>query len=50
MTVFGVILSFAAYALLFLLCLAAVAFLGYCLYIKYLHMKFDHIPGPPRER
>uniref|UniRef100_A0A8C6SL71 Cytochrome P450 family 46 subfamily A member 1 n=1 Tax=Neogobius melanostomus TaxID=47308 RepID=A0A8C6SL71_9GOBI len=27
-----------------------VAFLGYCIYIKHLHLKYDHIPGPPRQR
>ncbi|XP_036406286.1 cholesterol 24-hydroxylase-like [Megalops cyprinoides] len=26
-----------------------LAFVVYCLYIKYIHMKYDHIPGPPRD-
>ncbi|XP_020781675.2 cholesterol 24-hydroxylase-like isoform X1 [Boleophthalmus pectinirostris] len=30
------------------LCVFFFAFLGYCLYIKYQHLKYDHIPGPPR--
>ncbi|CAL1586034.1 unnamed protein product [Knipowitschia caucasica] len=34
--------------LLLPLCVVLLAFLGYCLYIKYLHLKYDHIPGPPR--
>uniref|UniRef100_A0A8C4HWL6 Cytochrome P450, family 46, subfamily A, polypeptide 1, tandem duplicate 2 n=1 Tax=Dicentrarchus labrax TaxID=13489 RepID=A0A8C4HWL6_DICLA len=38
-----------AQALLFLLFLGFIAFLGYCLYIKHIHMKYDHIPGPPRD-
>ncbi|KAM7368179.1 hypothetical protein PAMP_014425 [Pampus punctatissimus] len=29
--------------------LLRTTFLGYCLYIKYIHMKYDHIPGPPRD-
>uniref|UniRef100_A0A7N8Y7D9 Cholesterol 24-hydroxylase n=1 Tax=Mastacembelus armatus TaxID=205130 RepID=A0A7N8Y7D9_9TELE len=37
------------YALVFLVFLLFVAFLGYCLYIKHIHMKYDHIPGPPRD-
>ncbi|XP_073434076.1 cholesterol 24-hydroxylase-like [Dendrobates tinctorius] len=36
-------------ALLLLLGLAAVFFLLYCAYIQYIHMKYDHIPGPPRD-
>ncbi|XP_070704854.1 cholesterol 24-hydroxylase-like [Pempheris klunzingeri] len=49
MAVFSVILGWAAHALVFLLFLGFIAFLGYCLYIKHTHMKYDHIPGPPRE-
>ncbi|CAL8315767.1 unnamed protein product [Merluccius merluccius] len=37
------------YAFFGLFLLIAVAFLGYCLYIKHIHMKYDHIPGPPRD-
>ncbi|XP_077125692.1 cholesterol 24-hydroxylase-like [Ranitomeya variabilis] len=36
-------------ALLLLLGLAVVFFLLYCAYIQYIHMKYDHIPGPPRD-
>ncbi|XP_073498329.1 cholesterol 24-hydroxylase-like [Phyllobates terribilis] len=36
-------------ALLLLLGLVAVCFLLYCAYIQYIHMKYDHIPGPPRD-
>ncbi|XP_062374859.1 cholesterol 24-hydroxylase-like [Sardina pilchardus] len=28
---------------------AFVAFVGFVLYTKYVHRKFDHIPGPPRK-
>uniref|UniRef100_A0A8C6NK47 Cholesterol 24-hydroxylase n=1 Tax=Nothobranchius furzeri TaxID=105023 RepID=A0A8C6NK47_NOTFU len=33
----------------FLVIVLFIAFLGYCLFIKYIHMKYDHIPGPPRD-
>uniref|UniRef100_A0AAQ6A1N0 Cholesterol 24-hydroxylase n=1 Tax=Amphiprion ocellaris TaxID=80972 RepID=A0AAQ6A1N0_AMPOC len=39
----------ASQALLFLLLMLFIAFLGYCAYIKYTHLKYDHIPGPPRD-
>uniref|UniRef100_A0A8D0CDN1 Cholesterol 24-hydroxylase n=1 Tax=Scleropages formosus TaxID=113540 RepID=A0A8D0CDN1_SCLFO len=26
-----------------------VIFACYCMYVKYIHMKYDHIPGPPRD-
>uniref|UniRef100_A0A672ZQI4 Cholesterol 24-hydroxylase n=1 Tax=Sphaeramia orbicularis TaxID=375764 RepID=A0A672ZQI4_9TELE len=39
----------AAHVLTFLFFLLFVAFLVYCLYIKYRHIKYDHIPGPPRD-
>ncbi|XP_042359175.1 cholesterol 24-hydroxylase-like [Plectropomus leopardus] len=45
MAIFCTILSWAA---VFLLFLVFVTFLGYCVYVKYIHMKYDHIPGPPR--
>ncbi|XP_053193219.1 cholesterol 24-hydroxylase-like [Scomber japonicus] len=48
MAVSRVFLNWATEALLYLLILVFIAFLGYCLYIKYTHMKYDHIPGPPR--
>ncbi|KAM9339329.1 cholesterol 24-hydroxylase-like [Symphorus nematophorus] len=49
MAVFSIILSWTAQVLIVLLLLLFVAFLGYCLYVKYIHMKYDHIPGPPRD-
>uniref|UniRef100_UPI0037E73802 cholesterol 24-hydroxylase-like isoform X2 n=1 Tax=Semicossyphus pulcher TaxID=241346 RepID=UPI0037E73802 len=49
MAVLHIILSWAAHALLFLLGLAFIGFLGFCLYIKHIHDKYDHIPGPPRD-
>ncbi|XP_078516276.1 cholesterol 24-hydroxylase-like isoform X2 [Lissotriton helveticus] len=38
-----------SWLLLVVLSVAAFAFLLYCCYLKYIHMKFDHIPGPPRD-
>ncbi|XP_069559236.1 cholesterol 24-hydroxylase-like [Brachyistius frenatus] len=49
MAFFSVLSSIVGQALIFLLVLLFVAFLGYCLYIKHIHMKYDHIPGPPRD-
>ncbi|CAJ1077233.1 cholesterol 24-hydroxylase-like [Xyrichtys novacula] len=49
MAVFQLLLGYSAQILMFLLGLAFFAFLGYCLYIKHLHDKYDHIPGPPRD-
>uniref|UniRef100_A0A671V807 Cholesterol 24-hydroxylase n=1 Tax=Sparus aurata TaxID=8175 RepID=A0A671V807_SPAAU len=46
MAVFHMILGWTAQALMFVLFLLFLAFLGYCLYLKHLHMKYDHIPGP----
>ncbi|KAM4662408.1 cholesterol 24-hydroxylase-like [Discoglossus pictus] len=34
---------------LLLLVLALICFLLYCGYLHYIHMKYDHIPGPPRD-
>ncbi|KAK7907138.1 hypothetical protein WMY93_015750 [Mugilogobius chulae] len=45
----SVLWSWLPHALLFSLCVFFVAFLGYCLYIRHLHLKYDHIPGPPRK-
>nr|XP_057934149.1 cholesterol 24-hydroxylase-like [Doryrhamphus excisus] len=39
----------ALHALAVLLVVLLVALLGFCVYLKYVHMKYDHIPGPPRE-
>ncbi|XP_059211920.1 cholesterol 24-hydroxylase-like [Centropristis striata] len=46
MAIFHFSLSSTAMFVLFLI---FIAFLGYCLYVKYTHMKYDHIPGPPRD-
>uniref|UniRef100_A0A3Q4I3H1 Uncharacterized protein n=1 Tax=Neolamprologus brichardi TaxID=32507 RepID=A0A3Q4I3H1_NEOBR len=43
------LLTSALQALTFLFFLLIVAFLAYCLYVKHIHMKYDHIPGPPRD-
>uniref|UniRef100_A0A8C6KRX7 Cytochrome P450 family 46 subfamily A member 1 n=1 Tax=Nothobranchius furzeri TaxID=105023 RepID=A0A8C6KRX7_NOTFU len=39
---------FGVKAVLILMFLLFISFLGYCFYIKYIHMKYEHIPGPPR--
>ncbi|XP_037541671.1 cholesterol 24-hydroxylase [Nematolebias whitei] len=49
MAFFQLLLSFFSKALLILSVFLFIAFLIYCLYVKYIHMKYDHIPGPPRE-
>ncbi|XP_041661038.1 cholesterol 24-hydroxylase-like [Cheilinus undulatus] len=49
MAVFHFILSWAAQILILLLILSCFAFLGFCCYIKHIHDKYDHIPGPPRD-
>uniref|UniRef100_A0A8C7JUS1 Cholesterol 24-hydroxylase n=1 Tax=Oncorhynchus kisutch TaxID=8019 RepID=A0A8C7JUS1_ONCKI len=38
-----------SYLLICLLGLIFITFLCFCLYIKYIHLKYDHIPGPPRD-
>lgn len=32
------------------LALCLLAFGLYCCYVKYIHARYDHIPGAPRER
>nr|XP_013999265.1 unnamed protein product [Salmo salar] len=49
MTLFHLIASWIGYLLMCLLGLILIAFLIFCLYIKYIHLKYDHIPGPPRD-
>ncbi|XP_073433811.1 cholesterol 24-hydroxylase-like [Dendrobates tinctorius] len=41
--------SFIMGAVILLLILVSICFLLYCGYIYYTHMKYDHIPGPPRD-
>ncbi|XP_027896293.1 cholesterol 24-hydroxylase-like [Xiphophorus couchianus] len=48
MAVFAVLLSVGATVFTWLFFSLFIAFLAYCFYIKYIHMKYDHIPGPPR--
>ncbi|XP_061667632.1 cholesterol 24-hydroxylase-like [Syngnathoides biaculeatus] len=43
------VFTLAAHLLGLLVILLFVAFLGYSAYLKYVHLKYDHIPGPPRE-
>nr|AUX14952.1 cytochrome p450 CYP46A2 [Kryptolebias marmoratus] len=49
MAVFHLLWSLGAKALLIPVFLLFIAFLIYGLYLKYIHMKYDHIPGPPRD-
>ncbi|XP_028677168.1 cholesterol 24-hydroxylase-like isoform X1 [Erpetoichthys calabaricus] len=42
-------LHYTGIGLLLLLVPLLAAFGFYCLYVKYIHFKFDHIPGPPRD-
>ncbi|XP_028253136.1 cholesterol 24-hydroxylase-like [Parambassis ranga] len=49
MAIFSLLLGLAGKALIVLVFLLVIAFLGYCLYIRHVHMKYDHIPGPPRD-
>ncbi|XP_062322985.1 cholesterol 24-hydroxylase-like isoform X1 [Osmerus eperlanus] len=48
MAFFIYLASFSFYVLVYIIVLCCVTFVGYCLYIKYIHWKYDHIPGPPR--
>uniref|UniRef100_A0A3B4B802 Cholesterol 24-hydroxylase n=1 Tax=Periophthalmus magnuspinnatus TaxID=409849 RepID=A0A3B4B802_9GOBI len=50
MAVLYALFHWLPHALLLSLCVIFVAFLGYCFYIKHTHLKYDHIPGPPRTR
>ncbi|XP_040268462.1 cholesterol 24-hydroxylase-like [Bufo bufo] len=43
------LLGLVSWLLLLLLTLVVTCFLLYCGYIHHQHMKYDHIPGPPRE-
>uniref|UniRef100_A0AAY5KVI2 Cytochrome P450, family 46, subfamily A, polypeptide 1, tandem duplicate 3 n=1 Tax=Esox lucius TaxID=8010 RepID=A0AAY5KVI2_ESOLU len=49
MAVFCFIAGCFGYVLTSLVVFLVIAFLCYCLYIKYIHLKYDHIPGPPRD-
>ncbi|KAJ0027054.1 hypothetical protein NQD34_018054 [Periophthalmus magnuspinnatus] len=49
MAILSVLSAWIPLVLPLFLCVFFVAFLGYCLYIKYVHLKYDHIPGPPRK-
>uniref|UniRef100_A0AAQ4R5G5 Cholesterol 24-hydroxylase n=1 Tax=Gasterosteus aculeatus aculeatus TaxID=481459 RepID=A0AAQ4R5G5_GASAC len=46
MALFPASLSWTAACLLLLVLILC---LGYCLYVQHIHMKYDHIPGPPRD-
>nr|XP_046147030.1 cholesterol 24-hydroxylase-like isoform X2 [Oncorhynchus gorbuscha] len=49
MDLFSFFAGWIGYLLICLLGLILIAFLFFCLYIKYIHLKYDHIPGPPRD-
>ncbi|XP_028858510.1 cholesterol 24-hydroxylase-like [Denticeps clupeoides] len=39
----------AGYLLAYLLAVLLLLFFCYCLYVRHVHAKYDHLPGPPRE-
>lgn len=43
------ILDWVSYIGFYLLAAVFCAFLAYCLYVHHVHLKYDHIPGPPRD-
>ncbi|XP_072535717.1 cholesterol 24-hydroxylase-like [Salminus brasiliensis] len=49
MAVYQAAATLVAHLLFYLLCAVVIAFVGYCLYVWYIHKKYDHIPGPPRD-
>ncbi|KAI4895262.1 hypothetical protein NFI96_011742 [Prochilodus magdalenae] len=49
MEMYHTISEWAANLIFYLLCAAVIAFAGYCLYVRHIHKKYDHIPGPPRD-
>uniref|UniRef100_A0A8C7FMU7 Cholesterol 24-hydroxylase n=1 Tax=Oncorhynchus kisutch TaxID=8019 RepID=A0A8C7FMU7_ONCKI len=49
MALFHLIAGWIGSVLMCLLALILIVFLSFCLYIKYIHFKYDHIPGPPRD-
>uniref|UniRef100_A0A8C7NEX6 Cholesterol 24-hydroxylase n=1 Tax=Oncorhynchus mykiss TaxID=8022 RepID=A0A8C7NEX6_ONCMY len=49
MALFSFFAGWIGYLFICLLGLIFIAFLCFCLYIKYIHLKYDHIPGPPRD-
>ncbi|XP_067097515.1 cholesterol 24-hydroxylase-like [Osmerus mordax] len=48
MALLNLIARSSFYVLSYMFGLCCIAFIGYCLYVKYTHWKYDHIPGPPR--
>ncbi|XP_015250362.1 PREDICTED: cholesterol 24-hydroxylase-like [Cyprinodon variegatus] len=49
MALLDVFFTICAKALTWLCVFLFIIFVGYCFYIKYIHLKYDHIPGPPRD-
>ncbi|XP_076872865.1 cholesterol 24-hydroxylase-like [Brachyhypopomus gauderio] len=41
--------EWTAYLTFYMICAVFIAFVGYCLYVRHIHVKYDHIPGPPRD-
>uniref|UniRef100_A0AAR2JRN9 Cytochrome P450, family 46, subfamily A, polypeptide 1, tandem duplicate 3 n=1 Tax=Pygocentrus nattereri TaxID=42514 RepID=A0AAR2JRN9_PYGNA len=50
MVTYQTISVWAGLLTVYLLCFAFIAFVGYCLYVRRIHKKYDHIPGPPRDK
>ena len=50
MALLNLIARSSFYVISYMFGLCCIAFIGYCLYVKYIHWKYDYIPGPPRVR
>ncbi|XP_035388298.1 cholesterol 24-hydroxylase-like [Electrophorus electricus] len=49
MALYQIVAEWTTYLTFYLLCAVFIAFVGYCLYVRHIHQKYDHIPGPPRD-
>ncbi|XP_073667559.1 cholesterol 24-hydroxylase-like [Paramisgurnus dabryanus] len=49
MTLLHEITGWLTSLMFYVLCVALIAFVAYCLYVRHVHQKYDHIPGPPRD-
>uniref|UniRef100_A0A4W4GWE9 Cholesterol 24-hydroxylase n=1 Tax=Electrophorus electricus TaxID=8005 RepID=A0A4W4GWE9_ELEEL len=49
MALYQIVAEWMTYLTFYLLCAVFIAFVGYCLYVRHIHQKYDHIPGPPRD-
>ncbi|XP_057208755.1 cholesterol 24-hydroxylase-like isoform X1 [Triplophysa rosa] len=49
MAVLQEITGWLSHIMFYVLCVVLIAFVAYCLYVRHVHQKYDHIPGPPRD-